>query len=1670
MKNLFTVLFTAVVSLGLAQNDTWVSKQDYAGPRLLGASFAIGSKVYAGTGMTDAFIPMGDFHEYDIATNTWTAKGDFDGGARLGSTSFSINGKGYIAFGEGGPGNDIWEYTPATDSWDRKADFPGTSRGGAFVFVVNNKAYIGAGQDIESTALNDLWVFDPSNDSWNQLESFPGTPRLYGAAFSIGTKGYVGTGLDENDNSLSDFWEYNTATGVWTRKADYPRTYSGTIGFATATRGYIGLGQSLELFSYYPNENVWLKQADHPASNMYLNASCAFTDGKAYVGLGFGAAHDAKFYAYTPASDQSITFGSVAAKTFGDAPFALTATASSGLAVSYTSSNTGVATISGSTVTIVGVGTTTITANQAGNATYAAAISTDQDLVVLKGQQTWAGALPATAGYNNEVTLTLQLSSGLEYTLTSSDPSVAAVALNGTNYVITPKAFGTTTLTASHPGNATFDAAPTITSNLVISKGTQTIVFDAIPPIKYLEGSFPIVATATSGLPVTFDALPVTAGIQINNNVVTAFSSFDGPVTARVGGNDLYLPATTTINIVVGKADGTLRMDPIPDKTVGEQFKPMVKTNFNYVPYTLMSTNPAVATIAGDLVNVVGKGNTNIYAVGGPGSSFTSSSVFQPLNVKEDHAITFAELPVKTLGNAPFDVTATSSMNIPVTFESSDPAVATLEGNTVTIKSVGQTMIVATAGNELYAIRKASQVLTVKNVAQTAMEQGQLFGVLASNASGRGGAIYKTNADGTAISIVKELSDREGSGNEPTGTPVLASNGKLYGLTSRGGSKNGGVLFEYDPVSGSMEVRYNFALADYPVKTFATAGDGKIYGTMKGGMDEEPGPVVFEFDISSGTISKKKSLTDMLNNVSDIFTTSNGKIFVTGSWGTAFEHRAFVEYEPASNTATKKAQITTPGGTIMSGPVEAPNGKIYGTTTSGGANNEGIVYEFDPVAGTAVIKLDMPKANFNTTTAQGFMKASNGKIYGMASYGGTQTGYIYEYEPDLNTMTVLANFSMYVGVPKGQLVEAPNGMLYGTDNTGNIGGTLFEFNPVTLQLRTLLMFNNNTGLAVNGNLTVKGDKLYGLTSRGGSDNVGTLFEFDYKTRVISAKINFKGSQEGYSPVMGLAAAGSGKMYGVTKYGGAHNRGIIFEFDPASDEYKSLFDFNRPGSPQAPLLAGLNGKLYGSTGPSYGDPALFEFDPQTGVFETVWYQSQAEGSGINHQMIQSKAGILYGMMPYGGASGKGVLFEFNPVTRGYRRLVDFGAGNGASPNTSPMIASNGKMYGTTPEGGANNLGVLFEFDPETGAYTVKHNFASGTGTRPMSIMIEVDGKLWGATVDGASPVASYGVVFQYDLATGVYTNKTTYESIGGSPGGRFLLGANGKLYGLTKTGGRYANGTISEYDIATDKLTLKSEMPYYPGDMDPLGWVVQTVKSVKKDQVITVGTIGDQVLGQAPFTPSITASSGLAVVLSAVSPNVTIGTDGNITLVQAGKATIKANQPGDASYHPASEAEASFCVNPAKPTITSGNLPSGSVSLSSSNSTGNQWSKDGVAIAAATSKTYEATTAGVYTVVSTVEGCESEGSDAFPIIVTDNSEAGASFGLYPNPVHDRLYINLPGGDRKNITLLQANGKLASEHETSAAFLEVDVRNYASGLYLVRIRDEKGSHPAMKFIKK
>ena len=153
---------------------------------------------------------------------------------------------------------------------------------------------------------------------------------------------------------------------------------------------------------------------------------------------------------------QSISFGTLPDRTFGDAPFTISATADSGLAVSFSSLTTSVCTISGNTVTIVAGGGCTIQADQGGDATHLAAASVQQAFNVAPESQTVSftpvGAQTFVAGATFGLNATA--TSGLAVTFSTSSATCSVLAST-----VTMLSTGTCTILASQSGNASFASA-----------------------------------------------------------------------------------------------------------------------------------------------------------------------------------------------------------------------------------------------------------------------------------------------------------------------------------------------------------------------------------------------------------------------------------------------------------------------------------------------------------------------------------------------------------------------------------------------------------------------------------------------------------------------------------------------------------------------------------------------------------------------------------------------------------------------------------------------------------------------------------------------------------------------------------------------------------------------------------------------------------------------------------------------------------------------------------------------------------------------------------------------------------------------------------------------------------------------------------------------------------
>lgn len=269
---------------------------------------------------------------------------------------------------------------------------------------------------------------------------------------------------------------------------------------------------------------------------------------------------------------QTITFPELSTANLGDV-INLGGYSSSGLALTYTSSNTSVATISGNTLTVVGKGTTNITASQAGNVSYLAATDVVRPLTAIGTAQDITFNELSDAHIGVPYTLNATASSNLAVSFSSSDPTIASVSGN----TVTPLKLGSVTITASQTGNDTYEPAlnktqlltnitpPIITTNTValapssIICGTSasvTVNNSQNQAVKYYlrdDANNGIV----SATPVTGDGGTITLVDEntVNNrtyNVLATYSNLDQVNAFQLDGQDgrLVIPGAISSEIV----------------------------------------------------------------------------------------------------------------------------------------------------------------------------------------------------------------------------------------------------------------------------------------------------------------------------------------------------------------------------------------------------------------------------------------------------------------------------------------------------------------------------------------------------------------------------------------------------------------------------------------------------------------------------------------------------------------------------------------------------------------------------------------------------------------------------------------------------------------------------------------------------------------------------------------------------------------------------------------------------------------------------------------------------------------------------------------------------------------------------------------------------------------
>lgn len=264
---------------------------------------------------------------------------------------------------------------------------------------------------------------------------------------------------------------------------------------------------------------------------------------------------------------QTITFGALPNQTLGAAPFPVSATASSGLPVSFASLTGSICSASGNTVTLLAAGQCTIEARQAGNATYSAATPVDQSFQVASStkltQYIVFPYIPDQVMGSAPVAITASASSGLPVSFASLTPSICGYSGD----LVTLLHAGTCTIRATQPGNSVYKAAPAQNRSFKITKQIQAITFPAIPMQVYNYLSTTAVASASSGLPVTFTSSTTTDCTVTSAGLVTFKHVGYCTITARQAGNiDFQAAAPVSQTFLIEQGYQEITFAPIPDQ------------------------------------------------------------------------------------------------------------------------------------------------------------------------------------------------------------------------------------------------------------------------------------------------------------------------------------------------------------------------------------------------------------------------------------------------------------------------------------------------------------------------------------------------------------------------------------------------------------------------------------------------------------------------------------------------------------------------------------------------------------------------------------------------------------------------------------------------------------------------------------------------------------------------------------------------------------------------------------------------------------------------------------------------------------------------------------------------------------------------------------------------
>jgi len=247
-----------------------------------------------------------------------------------------------------------------------------------------------------------------------------------------------------------------------------------------------------------------------------------------------------------------------------------------------------------------------------------------------------------------------------------------------------------------------------------------------------------------------------------------------------------------------------------------------------------------------------------------------------------------------------------------------------------------------------------------------------------------------------------------------------------------------------------------------------------------------------------------------------------------------------------------------------------------------------------------------------------------------------------------------------------------------------------------------------------------------------------------------------------------------------------------------------FDGADGTAPPAALTMGSDGRFYGTTieGGQFNRGTAFAIKPNNGHFVTLHHFASSEGQYAVGQLLKASDGYLYGTTMEGGddnincAGGCGTIYRLSP-SGDFGTLHYMTPAEGSALSGGLVEGADGFLYGTAYLGGAHGCGTVYAFSRADFKVAVRHSFNCGSeGRFPMGRLVEAtNGFLYGTTSEGGK--AELGTVYRMMPGGSEFHTLVQFadSNSGCQPKQGLIQARNGDLYGEAEDCGSYGTGAL-----------------------------------------------------------------------------------------------------------------------------------------------------------------------------------------------------------------------------------------------------------------------------------